>query len=226
MRILIIEDHHDIAANIGDYLEIQGHLVDFADNGEIGLKLAITETFDLIILDINLPRMDGFSVCKKLRNEHQSQVPVLMLTARADLADKITGFKAGAWDYLVKPFALEELMLRINALALRKESHQNKTLQVGSLVLDLTNWQVSRDQIQIEMHKACLQILELLMRSSPNIVPRKDLEYLLWGEDSPDSNPLRTHIHELRRKLDKPFDVALIQTVRGVGYKLIDSGDW
>ncbi len=222
MRVLIIEDHHDIAANIGDFLEIQGHLVDYADNGEQGLKLAITQEFDLIILDINLPRMDGFSVCQKLRNEHQSQVPVLMLTARAALADKITGFNAGAWDYLVKPFALEELMLRINALALRKDSNQNKTLKIGSLELNITNWQVSRDDIQIEMHKACLQILELLMRSSPNIVPRKDLEYLLWGENPPDSNPLRTHMHELRRKLDKPFDEPMIETVRGLGYKLID----
>jgi DNA-binding response OmpR family regulator len=221
MRILIIEDHHDIAANIGDFLEIQGHLVDFAVNGEQGLNLATTENFDLIILDINLPRMDGFSVCQKLRNEYQSQIPVLMLTARAALADKIKGFEAGAWDYLVKPFALEELMLRINALALRKDSNQSKTLKVGTLVLDITNWQVSRDERPVEMHKACLQILELLMRSSPNIVPRKDLEYLLWGEDPPDSNPLRTHMHELRSKLDKPFDYPLIQTVRGLGFKLV-----
>lgn len=222
MRILIIEDHHDIAANIGDFLEIQGHFVDFADNGVMGLNLAVNEAFDLIILDINLPRMDGFSVCETLRNEYQSQVPVLMLTARAALTDKIKGFKSGAWDYLVKPFALEELLLRINALGLRKDTNQNKTLQVGSLVLDITNWQVSREGIQIQMHKACLQILELLMRSSPNIVSRKDLEYLLWGDQPPDSNPLRSHIHELRSKIDKPFDDAMIQTVRGLGFKLIE----
>ena len=220
MRILIIEDHHDLAANIGDFLEIQGHLVDFAVNGEQGLSLAISKKFDLIILDINLPKMDGFNVCEKLRNEYQSQVPVLMLTARAALADKIKGFKAGAWDYLVKPFALEELMLRINALALRKDSILSKTLKLGPLVLDTTNWQVSRDAVPIVMHKACIQILELLMRSSPNVVPRKDIEYLLWGENPPDSNPLRTHMHELRRSLDKPFKYPMIQTIRGIGYKL------
>jgi DNA-binding response OmpR family regulator len=220
MRILIIEDHHDLAANIGDFLEIQGHLVDFAVNGEQGLSLAISKKFDLIILDINLPKMDGFNVCEKLRNEYQSQVPVLMLTARAALADKIKGFKAGAWDYLVKPFALEELMLRINALALRKNSILSKTLKLGPLVLDTTNWQVSRDAVPIVMHKACIQILELLMRSSPNVVPRKDIEYLLWGENPPDSNPLRTHMHELRRSLDKPFKYPMIQTIRGIGYKL------
>jgi len=221
MRILIIEDHHDIAANIGDFLEIQGHQVDFADNGELGLNLAVSQSFDLIILDINLPRMDGFNVCKKLRNQYQSQVPVLMLTARASLTDKITGFESGAWDYLVKPFALEELLLRINALSLRKDTHQIKTLKLGSLELDMNNGQVFRRGQQIAMHKACMQILELLMRSSPNIVPRQDFVYMLWGDNPPDSNPLRTHMHELRRKLDKPFDYSMIQTVRGMGYKLI-----
>ena len=221
MRILIIEDQHDIAANIGDFLEIHQHQVDFADNGELGLNLAAQDNFDLIILDINLPKMDGFSVCQKLRQEYQVETPVLMLTARSSLADKITGFNAGAWDYLVKPFALEELLLRINALSLRKKANQAKVLEIDDLKLDLSNWQVTRAQTTIPMHKACMQILEMLMRSSPQIVNRRDLEYLLWGDTPPDSNPLRTHMHELRSQLDKPFDFAMLKTVRGVGYQLI-----
>jgi DNA-binding response OmpR family regulator len=221
MRILIIEDQPDIAANIGDFLEIHNHLVDFADNGELGLNLAAQDNFDLVILDINLPKMDGFSMCQKLRNDYKVETPVLMLTARSSLADKITGFNAGAWDYLVKPFALEELLLRINALSLRKQANQPKVIELDALKLDLNNWQVTREQIIIPMHKACMQILEMLMRSSPQIVNRRDLEFLLWGDSPPDSNPLRTHMHELRSKLDKPFEFAMLKTIRGIGYQLI-----
>jgi DNA-binding response OmpR family regulator len=221
MRILIIEDQPDIAANIGDFLEIHNHYVDFAGNGELGLNLAAQDNFDLIILDINLPKMDGFSVCQNLRQDYKLETPVLMLTARSSLADKITGFNAGAWDYLVKPFALEELLLRINALSLRKEANQAKVIEIDDLKLDLNNWKVTRAQRIIPMHKACMQILEMLMRSSPQIVNRRDLEYLLWGDTPPDSNPLRTHMHELRSQLDKPFDFAMLKTIRGVGYQLI-----
>ena len=221
MRILIIEDHHDIAANIGDFLEIHGHHIDFADNGELGLNLATQHVFDVIILDINLPKIDGFKLCQKLRQDYQIDTPVLMLTARSSLADKITGFSVGAWDYLVKPFALQELSLRINALIMRQKTNQTKIITVGNLSLDINNWQASRNGKKIQMHKACMQILEMLMRSSPQIVARKELEYLLWGDSPPESSPLRTHMHELRRKLDKPFDYAMLKTVRGLGYRIL-----
>ncbi len=221
MRILIIEDNRDIAANIGDFLSINQHHVDFAEDGENGLYLATTLPFDLIILDINLPKLDGFSLCKKLRQQYNNAVPILMLTARDALADKITGFNAGAWDYLVKPFALQELNLRINALMLRQKTNQPNLLQIGDLTLDSNSQQVKRADCTIHLHQASIQILELLMRSSPNIVSRLDMEYLLWGENPPDSNPLRTHIHEIRQKVDKPFVSPMLQTIRGKGYRLV-----
>lgn len=221
MRILIIEDSHDIAANIGDFLIIHKHDVDFAYDGELGLNLATNHTFDMIILDINLPKIDGFSLCKKLRDEYQLNIPILMLTARGSLADKVTGFNVGAWDYLVKPFALEELGLRINALVLRQKVNQPQLITIDDLTLDISNHQVIRNKQNIPMHKACILILELLMRSSPNIVSRQDLTYLLWGDNPPDSNPLRTHIHEIRSQLDKPFAYPMLRTVRGKGYQIV-----
>lgn len=221
MRILIIEDNRDIAANIGDFLSINQHHVDYAEDGEQGLRLASTLSFDLIILDINLPKLDGFSLCEKLRQQYNCDVPILMLTARDTLADKITGFNAGAWDYLIKPFALQELNLRINALMLRQKSNQPNELQVGDLILDCRSQLIKRANQTIDLHQASIKILELLMRSSPNIVSREEMEYLLWGENPPDSNPLRTHIHEIRRKIDKPFATTMLQTHRGKGYCLV-----
>ncbi len=220
MRILIIEDHRDIAANIGDYLGLLDHQVDYAEDGLSGLKMATELSFDLIILDINLPRLDGFSLCKTLRQDHHGEVPILMLTARDTLADKITGFNAGAWDYLVKPFALQELQLRIDALMLRQKSNQPSLLKLGDLTLWCKSGEVERDGMRIDLHQASRQILELLMRSAPNIVSRLDMEYLLWGDNPPESSPLRTHIHEIRQKIDKPFAFKMLQTVRGQGYRL------
>ncbi len=221
MRILLVEDHPDLAGNIGDYLAALGHQMDFADQGEMGLHLATTQRYDVIILDINLPKLDGFTLCRKLRAEYQQQTPVLMLTARGSLADKITGFQAGALDYLVKPFALEELRLRLDALTQKLNWHQPKALQVGDLSLDISHWQVKRAGQTITMHKACMQILEMLMRASPQVVTRQDLMYLLWGDQPPQSHPLRSHMHELRKVIDKPFEFAMLKTVKGVGYRLI-----
>lgn len=221
MRLLIIEDNPDIAGNVGDYLELQGHTVDYASDGVMGLRLATEHVFDAIILDINLPRLDGFQVCQKLRQEYQLETPVLMLTARDSLADKVTGFEMGAWDYLVKPFELKELELRLEALGLRQASEQNRTLTVGELTLNLDQLQATRNSQLLNLHRASLKLLEILMRASPNVVSRNELEYALWGENPPDSDPLRSHIHELRRELDKPFKFAMLQTRRGIGFALI-----
>ncbi len=225
MRILLIEDHPDLAANVGDYLMALGHEVDFADQGELGLQLATSMDFDAIILDINLPKMDGFTLCRKLRAEHQLETPVLMLTARGSLADKVSGFQAGALDYLVKPFALQELGLRLDALIHKLQLNQPRVLNIGELQLDIGNWQVTRADTPIIMHKACMQILEMLMRASPHVVSRHHLEYLLWGDQPPPSNPLRSHMHALRKAIDKPFDFAMLQTVKGRGYRLITEAD-
>jgi DNA-binding response OmpR family regulator len=224
MRILIIEDNPDIAGNIGDYLELQGHLADFAGDGVMGLQLATENTFDAIILDINMPRMDGFEVCRQLREEYQLDTPVLMLTARDSLADKVTGFQMGAWDYLVKPFELQELQMRLDALKLRKSPNHSRILRVGDLTLNLDEWQAMRAGKELELHRASLRLLEMLMRASPNAVSRQELEFLLWGDHPPGSDPLRSHIYELRRELDKPFEFKMLKTMRGIGFTLRAEG--
>ncbi|MFT6407440.1 MAG: DNA-binding response OmpR family regulator [Arenicella sp.] len=220
MRILIIEDNPDIAGNIGDYLELHGHILDFAGDGVMGLHLLTENTFDAIILDINMPRMDGFEVCRQLRDEHQLDTPVLMLTARDSLADKTTGFELGAWDYLVKPFELKELAMRLDALTLRQAPNRGRILNVGDLSLNLDKWQAVRKGKVLELHRASLRILEMLMRASPNVVTRQDIEFFLWGDNAPNSDPLRSHMYELRRELDKPFALKMLKTMRGIGFSL------
>ena len=220
MRILIIEDNPDIAGSVGDYLEIKGHVVDFASDGVMGLSLISEHSFDAIILDINMPRMDGFEVCRQLRNVHQLDTPVLMLTSRDSLADKVTGFELGAWDYLVKPFELKELVLRLDALKLRQAPNQARILRVGELCLNLDEWRAKRNNKELNLHRTCLRILEILMRASPNVVLRQDIEFFIWADNPPDSSPLRSHMYELRRELDRPFEFNMLKTMRGTGFAL------
>ena len=220
MRILIIEDNPDIAGNVGDYLEMRDDIVDFAGDGLMGLNLAIENTFDTIILDINMPRMDGFEVCRQLREEHQLDTPVLMLTARDSLADKVTGYQMGAWDYLVKPFELKELGLRLDALKLRQSPNRGRTLMVGDLSLNLDECKAVRDGNILDLHRASLRVLEMLMRASPNVVSRQEIEFSLWGDNAPSSDPLRSHMYELRRELDSPFEFKMLKTMRGIGFAL------
>lgn len=224
MRILIIEDNPDIAGNVGDYLEIKGHQVDFASDGLMGIRLAVENPFDAIILDINMPRMDGFEVCRQLREEFQLDTPVLMLTARGSLADKVTGFQLGAWDYLVKPFELKELAIRLDALELRKAPSRGRILVVGDLSLNLDRWQATRQDTALNLHRASLRVLEMLMRASPNAVSRQEIEFLLWGDQPPGSDPLRSHMYELRRELDRPFEFKMLKTMRGIGFALRADG--
>ena len=221
LRILIVEDNIDIAENIGDYLEIQGHVTDFAMDGISGLHLALTQNFDAIILDVMLPGMDGLTFCRKLREEAENVIPVLMLTARDTLSDKLEGFDAGADDYLIKPFELEELSARLQALIRRSEHTKKKILRVGDLELDLGKRQVQREGRAIELNRACLKILVLLMKASPNVVTRQEIEHALWRDMPPGSDVLRSHIYSLRQAIDKPYKYPLIKTVHGIGYKLV-----
>lgn len=224
MRALIVEDHADIAGNVGDFLALRGHTVDFALDGQAGLQLASVETFDVIILDINLPRIDGFEVCRRLRLEHQNMTPVLMLTARAALVDKVKGFEVGAWDYLVKPFALEELAVRLDALMLRQDPAKSREIEYGAVRVDLAARRAWREDQALDLHESSLKILAALVRAAPNVVSTKELEYLLWGDHPPVSQPLRSHLTALRNALDRPFPKALLETVRGVGYRLRSDG--
>ncbi len=221
LRILIVEDNIDLAENIGDFLQGQGHRVDFAMDGISGLHLSLTQKFDAIVLDIMLPGLDGLTFCRKLRREADYAVPVLMLTARDTLSDKLKGFESGADDYLVKPFALEELAARIGALTRRGTKQSHSLLRIADLEVDPGKMEVRRAGKKIELNHACLKILTMLMQSYPNVVTRKDIEYALWGDMPPGSDSLRSHIYSLRRAIDRPFKHALIKTIHGVGYKLV-----
>jgi DNA-binding response OmpR family regulator len=187
-----------------------------------GLHLAVTHDFDVIVLDIMLPGMDGLTFCRKLREDASIKTPVLMLTARDTLSDKLEGFDAGADDYLVKPFALEELAARIGVLARRSSQILSSRLCLADLEVDIGKMQVQRAERKIELNRACLKILIILLKAHPNVVTRKELEQALWGDEPPDSDALRSHIYTLRSAIDRPFKHALLETVHGVGYRLVE----
>ena len=220
MRILIIEDQPEILQNIADYLELKGYLVDCAYDGLGGLHLALTQSFDLIILDIMLPGMDGITLCQRLRQEARLQTPIIMLTARDSVEDKLTGFQAGADDYLVKPFSLPELHARVDAVLRRGQAGLQNLLEIGDLSYDMNSLTVSRQGKTIKLSPIGLKLLEKLMKSSPHVVKREVLEELLWGEALPGSDSLRSHIHTLRQAIDKPFTSHLLHTVHGIGFCL------
>tara|TARA_Y100001933_G_scaffold257463_1_gene303900 strand:+ start:1073 stop:1759 length:687 start_codon:yes stop_codon:yes gene_type:complete len=222
MRILIIEDNRDIAANLGDYLTDRGHEVDYAFDGVTGLHLAIVNEFDAMVLDLALPGMDGLEVCRKLREEGRKETPVLMLTARDQLNDKLAGFESGADDYLVKPFELREVEARLEVLSRRGQRVAPRELDVADLHFNLETLTVSRAGKKIDLNPIGLKLLEKLMSASPAVVSRAELEHHVWGEELPDSDSLRVHIHSLRAAIDKPFDKHLLTTRHGIGYSLVD----
>jgi len=222
MRILIVEDNPDILANLYGFLEPKGYAVDSARNGYGGLALASENAYDVIILDVMLPGLNGLELCQKLRTDLLSTTPVLMLTARDSLPDKVAGFDSGADDYLVKPFSLVELDVRLRALARRAGGQHaiSRELRFGGLVFDPDQQEASRDGVKVVLTRTGYVLLRCLMVAAPRIVPREALEQAVWGEDRPESDALRTHIHALRQAVDKPFAFPMVQTIAGVGYKL------
>ena len=221
MRILVVEDNRSLVANLFDYFEALGHTLDAAPDGPTGYHLASTQPYDVVILDWMLPREDGREVLRRLRNEANCSVPVLMLTARDELPDKIAGFRAGADDYLTKPFALPELEVRLEALVARASGRgRTRVLQVGDLRCDLRTLEVTRQGVVLHLFPACRKLLEVLMQASPAAVTRERLEHALWGDDPPDGDALRSHIYDLRRAVDGPFSEKLIQTLPRVGYRI------
>lgn len=221
ISVLIVEDSPDLAANIADYLEAKGYLVNIALDGVTGLHLAVTQPHDVIVLDLMLPGIDGLSLCRRLRQDAQSSVPVLMLTARATLDDKAAGFGEGADDYLVKPFELRELDLRLRALTRRAHASASlRRLKVADLEFDLDTFSVQRAGQALSLPALPLKILELLMRRAPGVVRRGEIEQVVWGDSPPDSDALRVHMHTLRSAIDPPGRPPLLHTLRGVGYQL------
>jgi DNA-binding response OmpR family regulator len=221
ISVLIVEDNSDLAANITDYLEAKGYLVDVALDGVTGLHLAVTQPHDVIVLDVMLPGIDGLTLCRRLRQDAKSAVPVLMLTARATLDDKAAGFGEGADDYLVKPFELRELDLRLRALMRRARANESlNRLKVADLVFDLDTLAVQRGDHPVSLPVVSLKILELLMKRAPGVVRRREIEQAVWGDSPPDSDALRVHMHTLRSAIDLPGLPTLLHTLRGVGYQL------
>ena len=225
MRILVIEDNRDILANVLDYLQLKGFTVDCAQDGLSGLHLASTGHYDLIVLDIMLPGIDGYQVCKRLREDARNEVPILMLTARDALDDRLQGLRAGADDYLIKPFALSELVARIEAILRRSQGSRKRQLKVADLTYDLDTLHVSRAGQPLKLNPLGLKLLAVLMQKSPHVLRREVLEEALWGDDCPDSDSLRSHVHQLRQVIDKPFEKPLLHTVHGVGYRLAEGRD-
>ena len=220
--VLLIEDHKDIAEMVTAYLENRGFEVDYAADGVTGLHLAVSNSYDAIILDLMLPGMDGIDICHKLRTEARRDTPVIMLTARDTLNDKITGLETGADDYLVKPFAIQELEARLRSIIRRHKGEVSKEiLTIGDLTVDTATLSVKRGGQSLNTTPIGFKILTVLMRASPAVVSRRELERQVWGDILPDSDTLRSHLYNLRKVIDKPFDKQLLQTIQGSGYKIV-----
>ena len=221
--VLIVEDHKELAATIGEYLEHSGFVVDYAMDGLTGLHLAVTNIYDALVLDVMLPGIDGLSVCEKLRKEAKSDIPILMLTARDQRQDKLDGFDKGTDDYLVKPFDPDELVARLKSLIRRYKGDLDKSLMtVGDLSFDPNSLRVHRQGKLLKVSPTGLQILKILMKNSPNVITKEKLSKELWGELSPESDVLRSHLYILRKTIDKPFDNNLLHTIPAIGIKLED----
>ena len=222
--VLLIEDHRDIAEMVTAYLENRGFEVDYAADGITGLHLAVSNSYDAIILDLMLPGMDGIDICHKLRTEARRDTPVIMLTARDTLDDKITGLETGADDYLVKPFDIQELEARVRSIIRRHKGEVSKEiLTIGDLAVDTATLSVTRAGQSLNTTPIGFKILTVLMRASPAVVSRRELERQVWGDILPDSDTLRSHLYNLRKVIDKPFDKQLLQTIQGSGYKIVST---
>ena len=222
IRILIVEDEITIARLIDLNLSACGYECTCEYDGLAAADLLEQMSFDLILLDIMLPGMDGLAVCRALREDHVDPTPILMLTARDTVADRVTGLDCGADDYLVKPFSMKELDARLRALVRRARGRQTRSVLCWEDIdLDPAAHSATRSGVPLRLSPTGFVILETLLRAAPAVVPRTELEQAIWGDFPPDSDALRTHIHELRQKLDKPFTCPLLKTIPHVGYTLV-----
>lgn len=222
MRVLVIEDEPKIAAFIRRGLEENAYAVDVAHDGEEGYEWATSFDYDIIILDVMLPRLDGITLCKRLRQEGNNAA-ILMLTAKSEVDDRVAGLDAGADDYLIKPFAFRELLARLRALSRRGSEQRTTQLQVGDLTLDLIAHQATRGGHTIDLTVKEFALLELLMRHPNQVLSRTVIAEHVWDYDFYNqSNVVDVYIRYLRKKIDEPFEDKMIQTVRGVGYRLVD----
>lgn len=220
LHLLVVEDHAPLRAQIVRLLQAAGHRVDEAADGRLALQMALDEPPDVLLLDLGLPGLGGLALCQRLRERSARQVPVLMLTARDTLPDKLEGFAAGADDYLVKPFANEELLARVSALARRRGAGQDYLQRIGTLTLDRRAGEAFREGQRLLLPPTAFAILALLVEAWPRPLTRSELIRRLWDDDPPESEPLRTHLYQLRQQLDRPFAWPMLKTVHGVGLRL------
>ncbi|GAA03779.1 response regulator transcription factor [Photobacterium leiognathi] len=220
MKILIVDDNYQIVETISDYLELENNIVDCAYHGEGALKLIEDNHYDVIIMDIMMPKIDGISAVEKIRADLLCGTPILFLSAKDTLDDKIAAFKAGGDDYLLKPFAMEELCLRIQALANRGQRKDIGILSFADIQINNQTDEVRRDDQVIKLSRIQLKILKLLIRQAPNIVTRQQIMETIWGDESPCSDALRSHIYGLRNAIDKGFSESRLETIHGQGYRI------
>ncbi|MCX7554695.1 response regulator transcription factor [Marinicella sp. S1101] len=220
LSVLVIEDQREIAHNISRYFEQLGYLTDFAYTGTQGLNLALENYYDVIILDVMLPGLDGLMVCSVIRQKSKRHIPIIMLTARDTLDDKIQGFENGADDYLTKPFELKELHLRCLALAKRNGFNKSSVITIGDLSVDLQQQTAHRGGTLLELHAMGFKLLALMAEAYPREVTRSEISQKLWGDEPTESDAIRSHIYQLRTVVDKPFEHAMIKTHHGIGFSL------
>ncbi len=218
--VLLVEDDARISILTGDWLETKGYSVDFASCGSDALNLAASQHFDAIILDLDLPDIGGISVCRKLRETSNPATPIIMLTARADVASKVEGLGIGADDYMAKPFAPDELAARLEALMRRSRAEvAREIIELEGVRVDPWTASVTRDGKHLEVLPTGIEILSVLMRAHPRVVPRAELEGKLWGASRPKSDSLRSHLYQLRKSLNAGSEEELVATIAGVGYR-------
>jgi len=218
--LLIVEDDTGLAGSLADYLSERGYDVDFAFNGLGGVDLARRNEYAVIVMDVSMPVMDGLSACEKLRHEHGIHTPIIFLTARDTLDDKIAGYQSGGDDYLVKPFAPEELVCRIDALRKRPHLASARDLTLGDLAIHPRRLQVTYAGQALELHETHIRLLLILASAAPDVVSKRALEAGIWPDETPRSSPLRNHVYRLRRLLDDKFGHPFIKTVHGKGYRI------
>ena len=232
-NILIVEDDMDIAQGVAEFLEPKGHTLDFAYTGKQALSLLAANVYHIVLLDINLPFVNGYDICRSLSDDslgqHLATTPVIMMSSRSHEEDVLLGFQSGAWDYLKKPFSFSELSARIT-VGLAKSSSvttSTKSIEYNGVSLDESSLLFNYLDNQLQLHKVGFDILKLLISQAPNVVKTATIHQQLWPDETPDSDPLRAHMYKLRKQFNEHFEQPFIETIKGVGYKfkLNDSGD-
>ncbi|WP_413111403.1 response regulator transcription factor [Thaumasiovibrio sp. DFM-14] len=220
MKVLIVEDNQQVTETLADFLEVEGIDVDCAYNGYSAIALVQQHHYDVIIMDIMMPKLDGILATQRLRKEMRCQIPILFLSAKDGLQDKQAAFDAGGDDYLIKPFAMAELLMRLHALNKRGPQRDLAQLTFGDLQLDTLTHRVTRANSPLKLSHIQFKILQLLMQKAPGIVTRSEIIHDVWNDQPPSSDALRSHIYGLRNAIDKDYPITYLETLHGKGYRL------